>query len=90
MGTLITTVSALLGKSTVKSLKTQVGSSFYVGLIAPPSSGKSAAITPMLVAINQLETFLEIDASMLINAPTMEALSKFCSNTPTILCNLTI
>ena len=39
MGPLAAAVSALAGKAVVQSLRTFIGSSFYVGLVAPPSSG---------------------------------------------------
>ena len=86
MGPLLAAVSALTGKSLVRSLQVFIGSSFYVGLVAPPSSGKSAAIQAIMNAVDHVEKFLEIDKTMLINAPTMEALSKFCENTTAILC----
>ena len=86
MGALLTSVSALAGKAVIKSLQSWVGSSFYVGLVAPPSSGKSAAISHCQWAIDHMEQFLEIQNSMLINAPTIESLSKFCGDAPAILC----
>jgi hypothetical protein len=76
MGSLDAAVSALAGKAVVRSLRSWVGSSFYVGLVAPPSSGKSAAIQAIQWAADHMETFLEIESSMLINAPTVEAKKK--------------
>ena len=86
MGTLAAAVSALAGKAVIQSLRTFIGSSFYVGLVAPPSSGKSAAIQCIQWAVDHMEQFLAIQDSMLINAPTVESLSKFCENIPAILC----
>jgi len=86
MGPLLAAVSALTGKALIRSLKQLIGSSFYVGLVAPPSSGKSAAIEAIMNAIDHMENFLETEKTMLINAPTVEALSKFCESTSAILC----
>ena len=88
MGTLDAAVSALCGKAVVQSLRSWIGSSFYCGLVAPPSSGKSAAIQSIQWAVDHMEQFLEIEKSMLINAPTVEALSRFCEDIPAILCKL--
>ena len=86
MGAILTGVSALAGKAAVQSLKSWIGSSLYVGLVAPPSSGKSAAISHVQWAVDHMEQFLELEKSMLINAPTIESLSRFCADTQAILC----
>ena len=88
MGPLDTAISALIGKATIRSLRQQIGSSFYVGLVAPPSSGKSAAIQCIQWAVDHMEQYLELGNSMLINAPTVESLSRFCADIPAILCNI--
>ncbi len=86
MSPIFAATSAMSGKSVVKSLRKWLGCSTFYALIAPPSSGKSDAIALTQVAIDKMERFLKIQRSMLISAPTIEALSKFCSNIPAIIC----
>lgn len=90
MAPIFAAVSALAKKSTIKSLKTQLGCSVYYGLVAPPSSGKSAAIGITQQSIVKMERFLKIESSMLISTPTNESLQNYCATLPAVLCKLFI
>lgn len=90
MSSIFAATSAMSGKAVVLSLKKWIGCSVFYTLIAPPSSGKSDAIALTHGAIDKMERFLKIQRSMLISAPTIEALSKFCSALTAIICKFAV
>ena len=83
----MSTLGALVGKTTIDSLRVTQGISFYTLLAAQPSTGKSAAQGFAQEAITKLETFLNVpDAeSMQVNAPTIESFIRIMRNYPAVL-----
>jgi len=73
---LIGGVGVNMYKADLKALNQFVFPIFYTGLVAQPSTGKSAAMNFTVSAIESVERFMRLSdtESVLIQAPTVEGL----------------
>jgi len=82
------TLSALMGKSTVDALNTNEGMAVFAALVGQPGSGKTPALSFVTRELCSVEKFNGVSnqESLQVNCPTIESLLRIMKRFPSVLC----